>query len=107
MADVILENTIPDAHVSTVTDAFLAIGGAMIRLEIDKHDPELRAETTIVLEAKDESESLKDYGERVLRTLGLMAVKAYDKFLDERDRYRPAVEAVAPPADDVDDNAIL
>jgi hypothetical protein len=114
MADVILNVTIPDAHVASAVQYMALAGGARLRLEIDKPAPDpsndLRGEavprTGGVLIEQQSAETNKQYGERILKTLGVMLFDAIDKFLDERDRYRPQVAAVVPPESDVPDDIL-
>jgi len=114
MADIVLTTTVPEAYVKEVTDAFVAVGGASFRLEINKHNHVFEknpasADCSMVISERDVEggETLKDYSERMLRSLGLMVVRSYAKWLDTKQRYHPAIEAIERPKQNVDDGAII
>lgn len=110
MADVMLTLTIPDAHVATATPLFKAVSGAIIRVEIDKRDPEdtneIRTEHQMLITEQGDSEGDKAFGTRVALSLMKCVFHAMDRWNDEHDRYRPAIAAITSPASDVPDEII-
>lgn len=109
MADVILSNKILDVDVQRVLESFLAVGDASFRLQINKRMPSgdrQQSDWTMQIHGKTPVENYQDYGERMLRSLGIMVLRAYDKYLDEKDKYQPAIAAINPPAHDVPDDII-
>ena len=97
--------TIPDAYQARVINAFTEIGGANIEIRADKHHSNYMADWRFTLADKDAGESIKQYGERVLRELGKAVVNLVDKAEDEQ-RYRDEVAGIVPPVSDVPDNVL-
>ena len=108
MADVILEVTIPDAATTKVLNAFTAIADTHLEIHArGSGDPEteFRGKWDFRIDPQAGGETAKDFGERVLRSLGLAVVKMVD-LAEDTIRHADAVAAVDPPASDVSDDVL-
>lgn len=110
MADVILNITIPDAYVAKVIDAFTKVAGMEMRIEAQKHTPDIserfNGHWQFTISPKGTSESLKDFGERCFRELGKAIINMVDKAEDEQ-RYRNEISAIIPPESDVPEDILI
>ena len=110
MPDVTLSITIPDAHTTRVLDAFTKVAGAHI--EIMAHgdgdspeDHERFGHWSFTIDPKGVAETQIEFGERVLRTLGIAVLRLVD-YAEDQDRYRAAVATIPSADQDVPDNIL-
>jgi len=103
--DVELTITIPDAYVARAIDAFSGVAGA--RIDMNAHNPEtnFNANWTFAIEPKDGAETLKDFGQRFMKELGLAVIRLWD-YAEDQDRYRTAVNLIPSAAQDVPDDLL-
>jgi hypothetical protein len=111
MADVILQVTVPDAHVARTVEVFTAIADKHMRLEVrgsqDMPDgSDFNGEWDFRIDAQQVGETTKQFCQRVLRELGKAVINLVDKTQD-RNRYQTEITAVVPPASDVPDNVLI
>jgi len=109
MTDVILSVTIPDAWQARVLDVFSTITNTHMTIEARGHAPnpedEFDGHWDFRIDPKDDSETNKQFGERVLRELGKAIIHMVDK-AEDRVRYRNEIAAIAPPISDVPDDIL-
>ena len=113
MADVILEVTIPDAAITRVTNAFTTIADTHLEIHArgsrdpEAVDPEFEfsGKWDFRIDPQAGGETMKQFGERVLRSLGLAVIKMVD-LSEDTIRHADAVAAVDPPASDVSDDVL-
>lgn len=105
MADINLTITIPNTHLSRAIEYMNLLGGTIFNLEVEKLDLRATARSRNPLPEQG-TETNKEYAERVFRVLGVTLFDAIDTFLDERDRYKPAIQAIEPPVSDVPDDIL-
>jgi len=108
MADVQLTITIPDAYVTRAVNAFTTITDTHMTIEARGHgDPEneFNGRWDFSIEPKGDTETMKEFGERVFRSLGLAIINMVDKAEDET-RFRTEVQAIVPPASDVPEDIL-
>ena len=109
MADVILNITVPEAWVPRVLDAFNTIADTQMQIEARGHAPdpvdEFDGRWNFTIPSKQTGEDNKQFGERVLRELGIAVVNMVDVAEDEV-RYRNEVSTITPPISDVPDGIL-
>jgi len=110
---VILEVPVPDAAVTQVMGAFTTIVDTHMTLSArgsrdpEAADPEFEfsGKWDFRIDPQEAGENDKQFGERVLRSLGLAVVKMVD-LSEDTIRHADAVAAVDPPASDVSDDVL-
>jgi hypothetical protein len=101
MADVILNITIPDAHVTRALDAFSTITDKHLTLTARGSEaPDFDGSWDFRIDPKDAGESNKQFGERCLRELGKAVINLVD-LAQDTDRYKTDIDAVTSPESDV------
>ena len=103
MPDVTLENVVREANQQGLADAFNGLAGK--RIEMMAHGEDFNGNWSFTIAPKGESESLKQFGERFLRELGIAALRLWD-YAEDQDRYRGEVALITPASQDVPDDAI-
>ena len=106
MADVILEITVPEAWVSKVLNAFNKITGTQMQIEAMGHPDGFDGRWSFTIAEKQPDENNKQFGERVLRELGIAVVNMVD-IAEDSERYNTAVFAITPPASDVPTDILI
>ena len=107
MPDITLENIVCEAQQPRVIDSFTKITGARIDMMAHKSTPsaEFNANWSFEIAPQGESENAKQFGERVLRTLGIAVLRLVD-YAEDQDRYRAAVATIPSADQDVPDNIL-
>lgn len=110
MADVVLEITIPEAYIARAVTYLEKLPGANMRLEIEKYNPSsdyMRADGSLRQPLPEQgTDTTKEYAERISCRLWLMVFDAIDKYIDEKDRYKPAIAAIPSPTSDVPEDML-
>ena len=104
MADVILSLPVKGEFIDLVTDAFKAYSGQTIGLNVRwlevLHRQEYCDNINFTYPVQQEGETIKRFGERVLKALVTGLVKCYRLGIDS-ERYRTEISAVKPAAVDI------
>ena len=105
MADIPLEVIVPDAWTTKVLDAFNTIADKQMTL-FAKVNGAGFGHWNFVISVKDVGETNKQFGERVLRELGIAVINLVDK-TEDNDRYDAEVAAISPAISDVPDDVLI
>lgn len=107
MPDITLEQVVREAQQPKVMSSFTKITGARIDMMAHKSTPtaEFNANWSFEIDEQGAGENDKQFGERVLRELGIAIIKLVD-YAEDQDRYRTEVSALTPAGQDVPDNII-
>jgi len=103
MADVKLEITIPDTHVTRVLEAFTGLAG--IQLGLEAHEEEYHGSWSYKYQPKQTGENNRDFAIRAIKQNILALVRMYD-YSQDKERYRNAVAQIPRAKQDVPDNII-
>ena len=107
MADVTLQITIPDAHVTQVKNAFDKAAGARIDMHEHKstETQNFNANWNFVVTEQGETETVKEFAVRFILEQIKAVVKMVD-FAEDQARYRTEVSAITPASQDVAEDII-
>jgi len=104
MADVILSLPVKSEFIDLVTETFTAYAGQTIGLSVmikNTTPPMMKCDNiNFTYPVQQEGETIKRFGERVLKALVTGLVKCYKLGLDS-ERYRVEINAVKPAAVDI------
>lgn len=102
MADVILETTVPDAHITRVHDDFTLALNKQIQLEIES-DTEIGSIDFTIMPIEGETPAA--LGRRVLRILGRELCRAVED-MTAREKYRKEIKKVSRDVVNVPDDVL-
>jgi hypothetical protein len=99
MADVILNITVKDAYVARLVTAVQQYANKNIEIRV-LDNPIKISEMPWVYDSQQSGETLKQFGERMIRKFLIAFVKHYEYNTDVQ-RYKDDVAAILPPDEDV------
>ena len=107
MADVNITLTIPDAHVTRVSEAFTKLSGANIHLDADKDfgGTMFTGRWDFMIDPQEGAETTKEFAIRFITDLIKATVKLVD-YAEDRERYNTEVAAITKPDEDVPDGIV-
>lgn len=103
MADIVLNITIPEEHQQRVIDAFTLASGKGLQLSVC-HDV-VDGRWNFVIDPKQPDETMKEFGERFLKGLGIAVIRLVD-LCEDTQRYRTEIADIDQPSQDVPDDVL-
>ena len=104
MADITLNVTIPEEHQQKFVEGFTLVSGK--ELELSANSQVFDGRWSFVISQKQQTETMKEFGERAFRELGIAVLRLVALYQDTK-RYRIEVGDIKQPEQDVPDDILV